>query len=131
MNMQPQKLAMRQLARLLATETGLSEQACRGRLRRYGTKATFVLQGYQTGCCAICGKGGKLSIDHNHANGEVRGLLCAACNSGLGQFTDSVVLLERAINYLKNPPAMAVRPGPSLKELISSMKTKAAQEMGR
>jgi hypothetical protein len=41
------------------------------------------------------------AIDHNHETGEVRGLLCPTCNSGLGHFKDSVGVLEAAIEYLK------------------------------
>ena len=66
----------------------------------------------QKGVCAICsktntpnrsnGKLQKLSVDHNHTTGEVRGLLCRECNMGLGKFKDSVYLLGKAIEYL-NP----------------------------
>lgn len=42
-----------------------------------------------------------LAIDHCHATGKVRGLLCDACNSGLGYFKDSTELLLDAILYLK------------------------------
>lgn len=44
----------------------------------------------QDGRCAICGsaesrgRGGRLSVDHNHETGEVRGLLCQPCNLALG-----------------------------------------------
>jgi hypothetical protein len=41
------------------------------------------------------------AIDHNHETGEVRGLLCPTCNSGLGHFKDSIGVLEAAIEYLK------------------------------
>lgn len=63
--------------------------------------------GQQEGKCAICGEyeegnGKKLAIDHDHTTGQVRGLLCAQCNLGLGNFRDSVDLLERAIAYLAN-----------------------------
>jgi len=44
----------------------------------------------------------RLVIDHNHTTGEVRGLLCATCNSGLGHFHDNVTKLQSAINYLSN-----------------------------
>jgi len=65
--------------------------------------------------CAICGlpivlctqneQGTKASLDHNHTTDQVRGLLCQPCNHGLGSFKDSIPNLERAIAYLKNPPA--------------------------
>lgn len=64
----------------------------------------------QKGVCAICGEeekrksryGGvcKLTIDHSHKNGKVRGLLCSRCNNGLGQFRDNLLLLKEAISYL-------------------------------
>lgn len=56
--------------------------------------------------CAICkskignSRTTRLFIDHDHLTGKVRGLLCSACNHGLGLFKDSPILLKRAINYL-------------------------------
>lgn len=61
----------------------------------------------QSGLCAICkdqlkdSRGFRPHIDHCHATGKVRGLLCYACNSGLGHFRDSVTILTDAISYLK------------------------------
>lgn len=63
----------------------------------------------QGGVCAICGKppkGGKTStgnlhVDHDHKTKKNRGLLCHKCNPALGQFADSIELLQRAIEYLK------------------------------
>lgn len=60
--------------------------------------------------CAICGrpeldrhaKGGhkRLAVDHNHKTGEVRGLLCRGCNTGIGSLREDPVLLQRAAAYL-------------------------------
>lgn len=53
--------------------------------------------------CEICKKGlsvGERYIDHNHANGKVRGILCVKCNFGLGCFQDDKEILVAAIQYL-------------------------------
>jgi len=60
----------------------------------------------QKGKCLICSKHqselkGKLNIDHNHKTSEIRGLLCHACNNGLGCFKDDAELLVAAYNYLR------------------------------
>jgi hypothetical protein len=65
----------------------------------------------QGGRCAICRTdkpGGTQaadrmvwSIDHDHDTGKVRGLLCSACNRGLGLFGDSAEACRRAADYLE------------------------------
>lgn len=60
----------------------------------------------QNGNCAICGKHWtekrrRHAVDHDHATGEVRGLLCSECNGGLGMFADKTELLQNAISYLQ------------------------------
>lgn len=54
-----------------------------------------------TRVCEICGRQRKLEVDHNHETGSVRGILCARCNRGLGQFLDSAELLLKALAYLE------------------------------
>lgn len=65
--------------------------------------------------CAICnleettmlnGKVKALSVDHCHDTNEVRGLLCAKCNFGIGLFNHNSDLLEQAILFL-NPEILA------------------------
>lgn len=51
-------------------------------------------------CCQICGGTQRLSIDHDHNTGQVRGLLCSPCNTGLGGFKDNPLSLLKAIEYL-------------------------------
>lgn len=70
---------------------------------RYGItgaewKELFDLQG---GECAICKEHTEtFHVDHCHETGKVRGLLCRACNIGLGHFRDNIVLLRQAAEYL-------------------------------
>jgi hypothetical protein len=60
----------------------------------------------QGGVCAICGEKEKdkfrkrMSVDHDHATGKVRGILCSHCNHGLGNFRDNILFLQNAITYL-------------------------------
>lgn len=59
--------------------------------------------------CEICGRvdgdcggrSGRLHIDHDHATGKFRGLLCPDCNLTLGKMKDDPELLRRAADYLE------------------------------
>ena len=54
--------------------------------------------------CKICLKPRgqkKLNVDHCHATGKVRGLLCQQCNSLLGMAHDDPTVLQAAITYLE------------------------------
>ena len=54
----------------------------------------------QHGRCAICGdQPGRLVVDHDHESGCVRGLLCDACNRGIGQFHDNPAICRLAAAY--------------------------------
>jgi hypothetical protein len=66
----------------------------------------------QNGVCAICGKSEfakdkrsnkirQLAVDHNHATGKVRALLCHNCNTALGRWKDNVKIMKKAIKYLE------------------------------
>lgn len=78
----------------------------------------------QGGVCAICGRPetmvmkGKLAmlgVDHDHATGQVRGLLCGPCNMLIGGARHDPAVLESAIRYLEHHvlrPVVAARPTP-------------------
>jgi hypothetical protein len=64
----------------------------------------------QNGCCAICqiqssGSSTDLYVDHCHASGKVRKLLCNKCNLLLGQVGDNVSLLSTLVTYLNEHQA--------------------------
>ena len=79
----------------------------KNRLKTYGLTVeeyNIILQN-QNGGCAICGakigNGSKrLGVDHNHITGKVRGILCNACNTGIG-LLNNIELLNKAIEYIK------------------------------
>ena len=62
-------------------------------------------------CCAICQttkpgneKYKHFSVDHNHETGDVRGLLCGACNFAIGMMKVDKVgssFLRKATEYIE------------------------------
>lgn len=86
----------------------------RRRHRRGLKKYDLTPEGYtamlnkQGGACAICrfscSMGRRLSVDHCHTTGAVRGLLCGGCNVAIGRLKDDPALLKAAIAYLAVGP---------------------------
>lgn len=62
-----------------------------------------TLLNLQKGECAICMKvpSKPLFVDHCHATGKIRDLLCQQCNTLLGMAFDNTWILENAISYLR------------------------------
>lgn len=83
----------------------------RKRFRITGEDYTAMLA-EQNGACAVCkkqethtyksGKAKDLAVDHDHATGSVRGLLCFNCNQGIGRLKDDPMLLRRAALYIEH-----------------------------
>lgn len=111
----------------LYQKTAGAKEARRSRLlfEKYKmTEAEYeVLNAQQSGVCAICQEpetkihreGGlcRLVVDHNHRTGDVRALLCSACNVGLGSFRDNPDRLLAAVRYLQRQPVKEEPPGVS------------------
>ena len=64
----------------------------------------------QGGVCKLCGsaetnhyrgKVRRLSVDHCHSSGVIRGLLCTLCNVCIGAARDDVDLMARMIEYVR------------------------------
>lgn len=107
----------------LFTPKAPSESYCSDICKDYGVVSAYLLRNYnitqdtylhlhnqQNGKCAICGGEGftmgkhhkiKLVVDHCHATGRVRGLLCHNCNRALGLLHDNINHLQVAIDYLQ------------------------------
>lgn len=89
-------------------------QAAATRIRRYGIDLAdyFRMEREQNHRCAICGceendsRQGRWCIDHDHATGAVRGLLCSNCNWLLGHAKDSAATLRAAAAYLERSSAI-------------------------
>lgn len=91
---------------------------------RYGLTVIQVdaLRAAQAGRCKLCGihedetvYGLFVDHDHSHCSAEagcpecVRGLLCRACNAGIGNFRDDVDRLLTAIEYIKHKGDIPLR----------------------
>ena len=78
-------------------------------LQSYGmsTEDYDMLSARQGGACAICRRqpAAPLCVDHCHATGKVRGLLCRTCNSAIGFLRDDEALVAAALAYLRQASA--------------------------
>jgi hypothetical protein len=55
------------------------------------------------GCCGTDKPGGRFSwnVDHDHATGRIRGVLCQNCNTAIGKLGDTLEGVLRAVRYLE------------------------------
>ena len=52
-------------------------------------------------CRSKCSNYSRLSVDHDHNTGAIRGLLCNTCNRGVGLLKDDPAILRTAAAYLE------------------------------
>lgn len=81
---------------------------------RINSKYNLSLHDYRTMlqnqkfACAICeiefDNTQRACVDHCHDTGEVRGLLCKNCNSGIGLLGDNEQSLRKALKYVEREP---------------------------
>ncbi len=81
------------------------------RVYKYKRQYNITIEEYdalvvrQNGRCGICGtdqpsaRTRYWNVDHCHETGQIRGLLCAACNRGGGMFKDDPELLRKATEW--------------------------------
>jgi len=71
--------------------------------RTYGLtrRALTELRDQQGDRCAICDDPSLQHLDHDHATGNVRQLLCQRCNHALGLFRDEPRFLRAAADYVE------------------------------
>ena len=86
------------------TDNRLARNAAQN-ARRYGLDVSQYEALMARKECGICGANdaggrGSFHIDHCHASGKVRGILCHRCNTGLGSLGDTVESLKLAMAYL-------------------------------
>lgn len=92
------------LAAVFYLEKRLSHGVCPNQSTRRRRELRIRLLKEQHDKCAICNvtiSGPSAQLDHDHATGLVRGMLCYKCNFGLGSFRDSSDYLTSAILYLE------------------------------
>jgi hypothetical protein len=114
-NQRPEVRERIKLQRSIATSTKpevVRLYNLRGALKKYGVTVEWyeAKRQAQNGACMICGavpppdgikSAARLHVDHDHATGANRDLLCNRCNQGLGYFQDDPALLRAAADYIE------------------------------
>jgi len=64
--------------------------------------AMMVAQDHRCAICRTSFDVARPCVDHCHATGKIRAILCSPCNIGLGAFRDRPDLLDAAQLYLES-----------------------------
>lgn len=75
------------------------------RAQRYGLSADEydAIIASANGKCNLCERDDrKLVVDHCHASGKIRGVLCTACNTSIGKLGDTYEALIVAAEYIRD-----------------------------
>ena len=111
----PCRECVRAMRRKAYHERGGLKNVQRDNWARYGVTPEQYAEMHQQqgGLCAICRRPpGKrsLAIDHCHASGKVRALLCVHCNAILGHARDEAETLLSAVAYLETHSVDVTKP---------------------
>lgn len=108
--------------RIAACKAGILPPRSSGRARQIWTRYRLTRDDHealieaQGGLCAICGVGAPRYVDHDHATGRVRGLLCPGCNTVVGMLEGDQARLTAAARYLTERGVGNDNRPPALKE---------------
>jgi len=85
------------------------------------------------GQCPICGSPPKppftcLAVDHCHASGRVRGVLCHGCNTALGQVQDDPAILRALADYVEAHNAIAAEHGPISRRPLPPLEPRRSED---
>lgn len=70
-----------------------------------GADTFYTILEVQGWCCPICDKpytdGPEFHLEHSHTTGEIRGVVCSPCNTGLGLLRADydLTILKKAYEY--------------------------------
>lgn len=101
-------MAMTKGQRIAAVKLGIVPPVRSERERQLRSRYRLLLEDYdallaeQKGACAVCREvwTNDLYVDHHHPTGQIRGLLCARCNSLVGALESDPVLVAEAATYV-------------------------------
>lgn len=98
---------VKDLSAFAKTKGGRTSSWCKECLR-YGRKKMYYglsrdqYDAMIAGGCSVCGSHERLHVDHNHATGAVRGILCSPCNVALGYLRDDPERIDALAAYARH-----------------------------